>query len=134
MSDEIKVYAADCLNNLIIQIYKWSGEGLESVEVSITDLILHANHVEDLEMELLLPLNAKIKISDWTESSWSELGAKTNDAYFVLCLKCTILDNFEIEDNNSRLSVLRACVKSVYELYPQDKSVEKLAHKLELLI
>ena len=64
MSDEIKVYAEDCLDDLIVQIYKWSAEGLESVEVSITDLLLLANHVEDLEMELFPPLDSKNEVSD----------------------------------------------------------------------
>lgn len=56
-----------------------------------------------------------------------------SDADFALYLNCTVLEDFEIESNNSRLSVLRAYVKSVYELYLQDKSVEKLVRKIELL-
>lgn len=61
------------------------------------------------------------------------LELKTNDADFALYLNCTLLDDFEIEGNNSRLSVLKAYVKSVYELYLQNKSVEKMLHKIELL-
>ncbi len=58
---------------------------------------------------------------------------KISDDDFDLYLNICVLEDFELEGNNSRLSVLRAYVKSVYELYQQDKSVEKLAHKLELL-
>ena len=50
--NEIKVYAQDCMPDLIKQIYKWSTENRESVEVSITDLLLMANHIEDLELEV----------------------------------------------------------------------------------
>jgi hypothetical protein len=52
MNENIKVYASDCMPDLIKQIYKWSKEGYKSVEVSITDLVLMANHIEDLEMEV----------------------------------------------------------------------------------
>lgn len=52
MNEEIKVYASDCMDDLIKQIYKWAHEDRESVEVSITDLILMANHIEDLEEEV----------------------------------------------------------------------------------
>jgi hypothetical protein len=52
MNENIKVYANDCMPDLIKQIYKWSEEGRESVEVSITDLLLMANHIEDLELEV----------------------------------------------------------------------------------
>ncbi len=48
----IKVYAADCMQDLIVQIYKWSAEGKESVDVSMTDLVLMAKHIEDLELEV----------------------------------------------------------------------------------
>lgn len=61
------------------------------------------------------------------------LELKTNDADFALYLNCTLLKDFEIEGNNSRLSVLRAYVKSVYELFLYEKSVEKIVHKIELL-
>ena len=47
-----KVYAEDCMQDLIEQIYKWSAEGKESVDVSMTDLVLMANHIEDLELEV----------------------------------------------------------------------------------
>jgi len=42
--------------DLIKQIYIWSNEGHESVEVSIIDLLLMANHIADLELELFTPL------------------------------------------------------------------------------
>ena len=50
--NEIKVYAQNCMPDLIKQIYKWSTENRESVEVAITDLLLMANHIEDLELEV----------------------------------------------------------------------------------
>jgi len=50
--ENIKVYAQNCMPDLIKQIYKWNSEGRESVEVSITDLLLMANHIEDLELEM----------------------------------------------------------------------------------
>lgn len=50
MNEKIKVYAEDCMADLIKQIYKWRKEGRESVEVSMTDLVLLANHIEDLEL------------------------------------------------------------------------------------
>jgi len=56
MNEKIKVFVEDCMPDLIKQIYKWSKEGHESVEVSITDLVLMANHIEDLEDELFTPL------------------------------------------------------------------------------
>ena len=58
---------------------------------------------------------------------------KSSDADFALYLNCTILEDFEIEGNNSRLSVLRAYVKSVYELYLQDKAAKRMVHKIEML-
>ena len=61
------------------------------------------------------------------------LELKTNDADFALYLNCTLLEDFDIKGNNSRLSVLRAYVRSVHELYIQTNSVEKLVHKIELL-
>ena len=52
MNKNIKVYAEDSMADLITQIYKWSKEGYESVEISMTDLVLLANHIEDLELEI----------------------------------------------------------------------------------
>jgi len=52
MHEKIKVYGEDCMADLIKKIYKWSSNGLESVEVSMTDLLLMANHIEDLELEV----------------------------------------------------------------------------------
>ena len=52
MNKNIKVYACDSMLDLISQIYKWSKEGRESVEVSMSDLVLMANHIEDLELEV----------------------------------------------------------------------------------
>ena len=52
MNETIKIYAQDCMPDLLKQIYKWNEEGRESVEVSIIDLLLMANHIEDLELEV----------------------------------------------------------------------------------
>jgi len=45
-------YTEDCMRDFIDMIYKWSKEGLESQEISMLDLVMVANHIEDLEMEL----------------------------------------------------------------------------------
>ena len=49
---KIKVYAENCMPDLITQIYKWNEEGHESIKISITDLLLMANHIKDLELEV----------------------------------------------------------------------------------
>ena len=49
---KIKVYAENCMPDLITQIYKWNEEGNESIKISITDLLLMANHIKDLELEV----------------------------------------------------------------------------------
>jgi len=51
-NETITIYAENCMADLIKQIYQWSAEDRESVEVSITDLVLIANHIEDLELEM----------------------------------------------------------------------------------
>ena len=51
-NNTIKVIAEDCLEDLSKQIYKWTKEDLKSVEISITDLVLMINHIEDLELEV----------------------------------------------------------------------------------
>jgi len=50
--EKIKVYGEACMAELIKQVYTWSSNGLESVEVSMTDLLLMANHIEELELEV----------------------------------------------------------------------------------
>ena len=67
MNEKIKVYAQDCMSDLIKQVYKWSEEGRESVKVSITDLLLMANHIEDLELEMY----GSCKISEYTLSKFT---------------------------------------------------------------
>ena len=52
MNENIKVYAENFMLNLIKQNYKQSKEARGSAEVSITDLVLLANHIEDLELEV----------------------------------------------------------------------------------
>ena len=56
------------------------------------------------------------------------------DDDFALYLYRSVTDNFDVEGNNSRLVILRSYVKQVYELYLQQKSTEKMLHKIELLL
>ena len=50
--EEVKVYAEDSLFDLFDVIDDWNEERLDSVVVSLTDLTLMKNHIEDLELEL----------------------------------------------------------------------------------
>ena len=52
MNKEIKVYAEDSLLNLFDIINMWNKQKLETTEVSLTDITLMMNHIEDLELEL----------------------------------------------------------------------------------
>ena len=52
MNEKIKCIAENSLEDLSTQIYQWRREGLESVEISLQDLILLVNHIEDLELEI----------------------------------------------------------------------------------
>ena len=49
---EVPCIAENCLEDLSTQIYQWRREGLESVEISLQDLVLLVNTVEDLELEI----------------------------------------------------------------------------------
>ena len=55
------------------------------------------------------------------------------DDNFAMHLSRSILDDFEIEGNNSRLVMLSAYVKSVYSLYKQEQTTKQMLHKIELL-
>ena len=77
--------------------------------------------------QMLMQFQIELKVHS------QKLDLKTCDADFALFLNCTLLDDFEMEGNNSRLSMLRAYVKSVYELYLQEKAVSQMLHKIELL-
>ena len=48
----IKVYAEDSLLDLFSIINKWNNKHVKSVQISLTDLTLMMNHIEDLELEL----------------------------------------------------------------------------------
>ena len=48
--------------DLATQIYKWSETEFQSVEVSIRDLVMMINHIEDLELEVY----GLSEISDYT--------------------------------------------------------------------
>lgn len=50
--DEVKVYAEDSLLDLFSVIDGWNEQRLESVEISLEDLTLMMNHIEDLELEV----------------------------------------------------------------------------------
>ena len=48
---EIKVHAEDSLLDLFEIINRWNNEHVQSVCISLTDLTLMKNHIEDLELE-----------------------------------------------------------------------------------
>lgn len=52
MNKKIKCIAEDSLEALSKQIYQWAKEGLHSVEISVQDLVLLLNQLEDCEGEL----------------------------------------------------------------------------------
>ena len=52
MNEKIKCIAENSLDDLAKQIYKWANEDLYSVEISVQDLVLLINHIEDVELEL----------------------------------------------------------------------------------
>jgi len=48
---KVKAYAEDSLMNLFDVIDRWNDEHVQSVCISLTDLTLMKNHIEDLELE-----------------------------------------------------------------------------------
>ena len=48
----IEVYAKDSLENLFEVIDRWNKESVQSVTISLEDLTLMKNHIEDLELEV----------------------------------------------------------------------------------
>jgi len=52
VNEKIKCIAENSLDDLAKQIYKWANEDLYSVEISVQDLVLLINHIEDVELEL----------------------------------------------------------------------------------
>ena len=48
----MQIYAEDSLLDLFEMINKWNKEKQDSVQISLTDLTLMMNHIEDLEMEV----------------------------------------------------------------------------------
>ena len=52
VSEEIKFYAEESLLDLFTMIDQWKGEKLQSVLVSLRDINIMKEHIEDLEMEL----------------------------------------------------------------------------------
>ena len=48
----IKVYAEDSLEDLFKVINVWNSQKLEQIQISLEDLTLMMNHIEDLELEL----------------------------------------------------------------------------------
>jgi len=55
MNEKIKCIAEDSMDDLAKQVYKWASEDIYSVEISVQDLMLMINHIEDLEFELFSP-------------------------------------------------------------------------------
>jgi len=51
-AEEVKVYAEDSLLDLFTAIDGWNKEKITSVQISLQDLTLMMNHIEDLELEL----------------------------------------------------------------------------------
>jgi len=56
----------------------------------------------------------------------------TDEDDFALFLYKNILEDFEVDDNNSRLDLLNAYVKKVYALYQQEQSIENIIDKLDI--
>ena len=52
MNEKIKCIAEDSLEPLSKQIYQWAGEGLHAVEITVQDLVLLLNQLEDCEGSL----------------------------------------------------------------------------------
>ena len=48
----VKVYAEDSLLDLFAVIDTWNKARVESINISLVDLTLMKNHIEDLELEL----------------------------------------------------------------------------------
>ena len=48
----IEVHAKDSLENLFTIINRWNKEKVQSVVISLEDLTLMKNHIEDLELEV----------------------------------------------------------------------------------
>ena len=52
MNEEVKVYAEDCLLDLFRVIDGWNEEKIATTVISLQDLTLKKNHIEDLELEV----------------------------------------------------------------------------------
>ena len=52
MNENIKVYAENSLMDLFRVIDGWNKDKLEKVTISLEDLTLMKNHIEDLEQEV----------------------------------------------------------------------------------
>ena len=50
-AEPVKQYSADSIVNWFVQIREWRKQGLEEVTVSMADLAITIDHVEDLVME-----------------------------------------------------------------------------------
>ena len=59
---------------------------------------------------------------------------KTDSDDFAFYLYRRVIEDFEVEGNNSRVMLLKAYVRQVYELYILQESSEKIIDKIELLI
>ena len=58
---------------------------------------------------------------------------KSSDDDFMLYIYRIATDDFKIDENNSRTTLLQAYVRSVYKLYLQSKSINTMIHKIEML-
>jgi len=59
---------------------------------------------------------------------------KTDSDDFAFYLYRRVIEDFKVEENNSRVMLLKAYVRQVYELYMLQESSEKIIDKIELLI
>ena len=61
-----------------------------------------------------------------------DFDVKVSDEY-VMSLFFSMNEDLDLQGNNSRIDLLQAYVKSVYNLYLQSKAIEKITVKIDLL-
>ena len=59
---------------------------------------------------------------------------KSTDADFSIFLYRKILEDFKVEENNTRIGTLHVYVKVCHQLFLQEQTVQNLTHKIESLI
>ena len=61
-----------------------------------------------------------------------KLDLKTDNDDFAFYLYRGVIEDFEVAENNSRVMLLQAYIKKVYQLYLLQESSEKILDKIEL--